>query len=161
MDSKQLWDACLGELELTLTKANFTTWFKHTFILECKDGGVTVGVPNAFTKTWMENKYHQKIFKSLQQITEGQVKRVDFKVAPFSKREIVSVPDPTTPSAEKVEPTPPPPSPKPVTATIIRAKPVVVPKPPVTPVLNPRHTFDTFVVGKKTELAYAAFRAAI
>lgn len=161
MDSKQLWDACLGELELTLTKANFTTWFKHTFILECKDNGVLVGVPNAFTKTWMENKYHQKILKSLQQITESQVKRVDFKVAPFSKREIVAVPELTATTAERPAAPEKKPEPvqKPVAATVIRAKPVVVPKPPVAPALNPKHTFDAFVVGKKTELAYAACRA--
>ena len=85
MDSKQLWDACLGELELTLTKANFTTWFKHTFILEYKDAVAIIGVPNAFTKTWMENKYQPKILKSLQQTTDGQIKQVSFKVAPFSK----------------------------------------------------------------------------
>ena len=89
MDSKQLWDACLGELELTLTKANFTTWFKNTFILEYNSAAVVVGVPSAFTKNWMENKYHPKILKSLQHITDGQIKQVAFKMAPISKREIV------------------------------------------------------------------------
>lgn len=159
MDSKQLWDACLGELELTLTKANFTTWFKHTFILEYKDAVAIIGVPNAFTKTWMENKYQPKILKSLQQTTDGQIKQVSFKVAPFSKREIVAVPEPTK-VAPKPETAPvPKPAPVPVTATVIKTKPIVVQKPLTNPVLNPKHTFDTFVVGKKTELAYAACRA--
>lgn len=161
MDSKQLWDACLGELELTLTKANFTTWFKHTFILEYNDKGVVIGVPNAFTKTWMENKYHQKIFKSLQQITDSQIRQVSFKVAPFSKREIVVVPEPVVePPKPKKEPSAPP---APTTATMpttIVAKPKSVPSAhAATSAINQRYTFDTFVVGKKTELAYAACRA--
>ncbi len=155
MDSKQLWDACLGELELTLTKANFTTWFKHTFILEYTDHGVVVGVPNAFTKTWMENKYHQKILKSLQQITDGHVRQVSFKVAPFSKREIVSVPEPKVeaPQPKKdVAVTPPP------QTAVIKPK-LITPSSLGNSALNPRYVFDTFVVGKKTELAYAACRA--
>ncbi|MBI4407203.1 MAG: chromosomal replication initiator protein DnaA [Candidatus Kerfeldbacteria bacterium] len=160
MDSKQLWDACLGELELTLTKANFTTWFKNTFILEYNSHGVVVGVPNAFTKTWMENKYHPKILKSLQHITEGGIKQVAFKVAPISKREVVVAPEPVKPTTEaaqvKSAPSRPATTP-PAAAAPIRVKPVAVP--PTNPELNPRHTFETFVVGKKTELAYAACRA--
>jgi len=34
MTNEQLWQAILGELELTLSKANFTTWFKNTFIIK-------------------------------------------------------------------------------------------------------------------------------
>lgn len=152
MDSKQLWDACLGELELTLTKANFTTWFKNTFILEYNSQNVVVGVPSAFTKNWMENKYHPKILKSLQHITEGQIKQVTFKMAPISKREIVVAPEPSSakPAATKTTTILP-------AAAPIRIKPSAVAL--TNPELNPRHTFDTFVVGKKTELAYAACKA--
>lgn len=175
MDSKQLWDACLGELELSLTKANFTTWFKHTFILEYKDDALVIAVPNAFTKTWMENKYQQKILKSLQNITDAKIKSLAFRVAPLSKKEVVLLPE-----APKKTPPPSPaatekPTPKPiplVAPTVAPPRLVVTPSPAVirtvtmpsrTPLqgsaLNPRYTFDTFVVGKKTELAYAACRA--
>lgn len=157
MDSKQLWDACLGELELTLTKANFTTWFKNTFILEFTNQSIIVGVPNAFTKTWMENKYHQKILKSLQAITENQVKQVTYKVAPFSKREIVSLPEPV----QEIKPTKPapsqPPQPTPVLKKQVQTSVSIAPQKHID--LNTRYTFETFVVGKKTELAYAACRA--
>lgn len=172
MDSKQLWDACLGELELSLTKANFTTWFKHTFILEYKEDALVIAVPNAFTKTWMENKYQQKILKSLQSITDAKIKQLSFKVAPLSKKEVVIVPEIKPVEAPPVEVV----DKAPVKAAVV---PVAVPAPkpaPVQPVvnrsvtvtrsvagqgsaLNPRYTFDTFVVGKKTELAYAACRA--
>lgn len=162
MDSKQLWEACLGELELSLTKANFTTWFKHSFILEYHEGALVVAVPNAFTKTWMENKYHQKILKSLQRITEGKIKQITFKVAPLSKKEVVSLPE-RTPNNTTTAVTKPAPTMTP--ATIRPTAPVLSQQHTVSmPVshtgdLNPRYTFDQFVVGKKTELAYAACRA--
>jgi len=37
MDTQQIWQAVLGDLELSLSKANFTTWFKGTFIIEVDD----------------------------------------------------------------------------------------------------------------------------
>ncbi|MFA6475280.1 MAG: chromosomal replication initiator protein DnaA [Patescibacteria group bacterium] len=148
MNSTQLWEACMAELELTLTKANFTTWFKHTFIVEYNDQSVTVGVPSGFIKTWIENKYHHSILKSLQKITDGKIKQILYKVAPFSKREVVSLPEaaPQTPVVPPV---------------VQPSKPVIAPTatPPKQAEINARYTFDTFVVGKKTELAYAACRA--
>ncbi|EKD76597.1 MAG: hypothetical protein ACD_43C00051G0001, partial [uncultured bacterium] len=172
MDSKQLWDACLGELELTLTKANFTTWFKHTFILEYKEDALVIAVPNAFTKTWMENKYQQKILKSLQSITDAKIKQLSFKVAPLSKKEIVVVPvakpetKPVAPEKTISKPALNPQSQqKPIQASAQSSYTTSYNSPQSRSIvgqgsaLNPRYTFDTFVVGKKTELAYAACRA--
>ena len=51
MTPEQLWQATLGELELSLSRANFTTWFKNTFISEVNDKRIVVAVPNAFTKS--------------------------------------------------------------------------------------------------------------
>lgn len=144
----------MGELELTLTKANFTTWFKNTFILEYKDSVIVIGVPNAFTKTWMENKYHQKILKSLQSITDGKTREVSFKVAPISKRESITVDQ-----VQKVEAQ----AAKEHTSSV-EPSPIQTSQPPaVVPVkksdLNPRYIFSSFVVGKKSELAHAACKA--
>ncbi|MFH0804781.1 MAG: DnaA N-terminal domain-containing protein, partial [Patescibacteria group bacterium] len=80
MDKEQLWQAALGELELSLSKANFTTWFKNTFLAEVSQNHVIIGVPNAFTKTWLENKYHREILKALQHGTGGQVTEVTYRV---------------------------------------------------------------------------------
>jgi len=68
MDPKEIWQTALGELEVTLSKANFTTWFKDTFILSIEDKEIVIGVPNAFTKEWLENKYHPQIFDTLKKI---------------------------------------------------------------------------------------------
>ena len=74
MTNEQLWQAVLGELELAISKANFNTWFKNTFISSYENDKVIIGVPNGFTKTWLENKYHDNILKSLQRITNNKVK---------------------------------------------------------------------------------------
>ncbi len=157
MDSKQLWEACLGELELLLTKANFTTWFKNTFILEYEGSSIVVGVPNSFTKAWMENKYHQKILKSLQSITDKKISEISFKVAPISKQKSIEVNN----LDEKEGVSTKKDASQPIKTTTVSTG-AKSPK-KVTSVgiidINPRYTFDNFIVGKKSELAYAACKA--
>src|SRR6185436_7134161 len=79
MTNQQLWQAILGNLELTLSKANFTTWFKNTSIIEKSDMGIVVGVPNAFTREWLQNKYHQDILKALKAIAP-EIKEVKYQI---------------------------------------------------------------------------------
>src|SRR3990167_5517202 len=69
MTNDQLWQAVLGELELLISRPNFTTWFKNTFVASHNEREVVVGVPNAFTKAWLETKYHPSIIKALANIT--------------------------------------------------------------------------------------------
>jgi chromosomal replication initiator protein len=130
MTNQQLWQAILGNLELTLTKANFTTWFKNTSIIEKSDYGIVVGVPNAFTKEWLQNKYHQDILKALKAIAP-EIKEV--------KYQIVS-PAYVTPAAA------------PANKEVAR----VAPKRVENQTLNPKYTFNTFIVGSNNQLAHAA-----
>ena len=58
MDTRQLWDSVLVEMELAVTKASFHTWFKDTYIVRHEEGAVFLSVPNAFVKEWLMNKYH-------------------------------------------------------------------------------------------------------
>ncbi|MEK7116406.1 MAG: DnaA N-terminal domain-containing protein, partial [Patescibacteria group bacterium] len=71
MDLQEIWRAALGELELTLSKANFTTWFKSTFIASCDSTRVVIAVPNTFTKSWLEKKYHDAIIRALRNVTSN------------------------------------------------------------------------------------------
>ena len=57
MDKDELWQAALAELELSLSKPNFITWFKNTSIASKKEGVVLVSTPSAFIKEWLEDKY--------------------------------------------------------------------------------------------------------
>ena len=69
MTNDELWKAVLGEMELSLSKAHFTTWFKSTSILSKDTNSVLVSAPNAFVKEWLENKFNRKILDSIRHLT--------------------------------------------------------------------------------------------
>lgn len=71
MTQDELWQAVLAQIQLTLSPANFTTWFKGTNIVSAKDGEVIVSTPNSFTKEWLEQKYSKQIFKIIRSLDEG------------------------------------------------------------------------------------------
>ncbi len=131
MTNQQLWQAILGNLELTLSKANFTTWFKNTSVIEKGDYGIIVGVPNAFTKEWLQNKYHQDILKALKTIAP-EIKDVKYQI-------ISPMYAPVQQSREPVRVA--------ATAPIKKAE---------NQTLNPKYTFNTFIVGSNNQLAHAA-----
>src|SRR3989338_7756702 len=76
MNTHEIWQAVLGELELTLSKANFTTWFKNTYISNFESERVVISVPNTFTKAWLEKKYNPAILKSIQTVSANRVKEL-------------------------------------------------------------------------------------
>lgn len=134
MTNEQLWQAVLGELELAISKANFTTWFRNTYITERESQSVIVAVPNAFTKAWLENKYHELIMRALKNIATEDVHLVEYRVE--------------APKSVKQQPF------LAVTAQDIARSSGGEMNDPSS--LNPRYTFATFVVGKGNELAKAA-----
>lgn len=70
MNNEELWQAVLGEIELSISKAQFITWFKDTVILSNENGKVVVGVPNGFAKEWLENKFNANIVKAIRNFQE-------------------------------------------------------------------------------------------
>ncbi len=142
---EQLWESVLGELELTLSKANFTTWFKNTFIASYESNKVIIAVPNTFTKTWFENKYHAQIIKIIQKQTNNQSIEVIYKIE--SPRNYISRELKASNISEEIKSAP---AERPVSENIGDALIDDYQN------LNPRYTFDNFVVGKGNELAKAA-----
>src|SRR3989339_1206823 len=71
MDNKKLWDSVLVEMELNLSKPNFNTWFKDTYILKQEDSTVYLSVPNTFVQDWLSNKFHNIILKTLRNISSN------------------------------------------------------------------------------------------
>lgn len=61
MSNEELWKFVLTEMELSLSRANFTTWFKGTALLASSNGSVLISVPNGFVKEWLENKFNRQI----------------------------------------------------------------------------------------------------
>ncbi len=146
MNFHDMWHATLGELELTLTKANFTTWFKNTFISSYENSRVVISVPNTFTKSWLEKKYHEAIVRALRNVTSNAVREVVYRVEARN----------TTPLPQFIDQ--------------LETTRFVCPEGPSLDAsdalaqasesgLNPRYSFDSFVVGKANELAHAAAMA--
>ena len=141
MNNEELWQAALGELELSLSKANFTTWFKNTFISSFSENKAIISVPNTFTKTWLEQKYNNDIKKTLQKLTNGAGIEIIYKIEPRY----------------------------PANANTVLSQEIRIPNTPVEMPekrdrlnkfgLNPKYTFETFIVGKGNELAHAACQA--
>ena len=50
MQQDTVWQAVLGELEVTLSQGNFVTWFKNTRLLKQDGGKIVIGVTNPFVK---------------------------------------------------------------------------------------------------------------
>jgi chromosomal replication initiator protein len=147
MDTQAIWQAALGEIELTLTKANFITWFKNTFVVSFDNGKVIVAVPNAFTKTWLEKKYHEAIVKSLRSATNQSVREVTYRV---EARNTTVIPLDTFPEEMLQE----------FGQTIPSlACDAMADAHSCDIGLNPRYLFQHFIVGKGNELAHAAAMA--
>lgn len=80
MTNEQIWQAVLGELEIGISRANFITWFKNTFIYSIEEEKIIISVPNDFAKRWLEQKYYKSIKASLEKITEKKIKEVLYKI---------------------------------------------------------------------------------
>ncbi len=138
MTNTELWQAVLSEIELSISKANFITWFKNTSIFSNKNGQVIISVPNGFAKEWLENKYNLYILRALRNIQED-IKTVSCIIAANqeSTEKKISMVDAVVPSNN----------------AFFREK-----RAPINQEsnLNHKYTFDNFVVGGSNELAKAA-----
>lgn len=144
MTNKELWQAVLGEIELSISKASFTTWFKNTFVQELQKDKIVVAVPNIFAKEWLEKKYKQGILDSV---------RHHFPSVNSLSCTIDTEQKDTSKSLD---------------SAAIRTKSSLRARPKFSPItssafsdsnLNARYTFENFVVGANSELAYAACRS--
>ena len=79
MDAKQVWRAALGELQVTLSPANFETWLRDTALVDVDDTRFRIAVPNGFAKDWLESRYRSLISQTLGRIV-GYGVQVDFVV---------------------------------------------------------------------------------
>ncbi len=137
MDIKDLWQIVLGEVELTISKANFITWFKSTRIHSKKDGVITISAPNGFTKEWLENKYNKLILKILRN-NSPDIKELQFVIG--ESKPIINIKNLKNPSATLAN-------------NQLNFQEFNLNKETN---LNPKYTFNNFVIGSFNELAQAA-----
>ena len=134
MDREELWQAVLAQIQLNISPANFSTWFKDTKITDYKDNEITVSVPNTFAKEWLENKYGKNIFKIFYNLDKcvKEIKYIVSKSEPKTiKRSRSSSPGEEQLAFEEF-------------------------KVDKETNLNPRYTFENFIVGPFNELTHAA-----
>ena len=79
MDAKQVWRAALGELQVSLSPANFETWLRDTTLVDVDDNRFRIAVPNGFAKDWLESRYRSLISQTLARIV-GYSVQVEFVV---------------------------------------------------------------------------------
>lgn len=146
MDTRQLWDSVLVEMELAVSKASFHTWFKDTFIARHEEGTVFLSVPNAFVKEWLTNKYHNSILKHIRDLAPG-IHSIEYLVSKDDGRpkEIPKPQDSSFLSSHNSS------KELPLQDFYINRE----------DNLNPRYTFESFVIGPFNELAHAASQAVI
>jgi chromosomal replication initiator protein len=141
MDTLKLWDTTLAEIELQVSKANFTTWFKNTFIAKQEDGVIFLSVPNEFVKDWLSHKFHKTILKILRERNE-QVRNLEYVVTKEGAVQKQSGGGAFFMSTHNELP---------LSEVYINKE----------DNLNPRYVFESFVVGPFNELAFAAAQAVI
>lgn len=141
MTNQQLWQSVLGNMEVSLSHGNFTTWFKNTSVIERGDDSIIIGVPSEFIRKWISEKFQLEILKILKQVAP-EIREIKYQVGqnrlPAVKAAAAgtSVKTPSANTTAYKEPA----------SNNLHG-------------LNPKYTFDTFVIGKNNELAHAASQA--
>lgn len=141
MSKEELWQTVLAQLQFQISPANFATWLKNTYILSQKEGLLLVSVPNNFSKEWLENKYNKLIFHIIRAL-DSEVREIKYAVGTLA----------------------------PTKQPFVRQTPALLPETQLdfqelrvdrTTNLNPKYTFESFIVGPFNELAHAASLAII
>jgi chromosomal replication initiator protein len=140
-DYSKMWQTALIEIESAVSQANFSTWFKETSILREENGVIFLGVPNSFTQEWLVKKFHNSILRILRQMND-HIRALEYVVTKEgdgkkedAKRKAMMAPTMSIPLQD-----------------------FYINKDDN---LNPRYTFDNFVVGPFNELAHAASQTVI
>lgn len=136
MNAEQAWQTVLAQLQMDMPRASYDTWVRDTRPVGYENGMLTVGVRNAYARDWLDSRLATTVNKLLIDTLNSKVS-VKFIVS--QSEETASTADPE-PAPASIEITPPEPKPRHVT-------------------LNPRYTFDTYVVGSGNRLAHAACQA--
>ncbi|HEX9596184.1 MAG TPA: chromosomal replication initiator protein DnaA, partial [Anaerolineales bacterium] len=131
MNPSQAWQAALGQLQVEMPKATYDTWVKDAEFVAYEDGSFVIGVNNAYARDWLDSRLKSTVTRMLTGMMNRTVE-VRFVVwqQEQPKEEIAK------PQADETRLETPAPAPH-------RS-------------LNPRYTFDGFVVGPSNRLAHAA-----
>src|SRR5215210_5433132 len=136
MSASTIWDQVLGRIEAKVGRHSFHTWFKPTSLLLDDGVKVAVQVPNPLFMEWLPKHYSVVLAEALKDVGRPDT-------------ELIFVPQE---------------APRPALVARLSVLPEVGPSEPSSPSipavgLNPRYTFDRFIVGPSNQFAHAACRA--
>ena len=134
MTKEELWQAVLAQIQLNISPANFATWFRGTEVVSRKNEQVTICVPNSFAKEWLENKYGKTIFKILNNLNE-EIKEIKYIIGKTELKVSKKIPALVSETGQ------------------LEFQEFQIDKESN---LNPKYTFDSFIVGPFNDLPQAA-----
>jgi chromosomal replication initiator protein len=137
--AQKQWQATLGELQLQMTRATFDTWLRGSQVVAFEEDTFTVYVRHAYAVDWLHNRLLPVITRTLQRHAGPDANVVFTARAPDREEHLVLVPE-TVPEEDL--------APQAGESARTNGRP--------SSSLNPRYTFDTFVVGASNRLAHAA-----
>ena len=137
VDYNELWNIVLTEIELSVSKATYATWFQNTATGGYCNDVLTVCVPNSFTKEWLENKFHKTILKIIR-ASDPSIRNVEYVISPNLSKTFFKKPKKQEGEPQEFQ---------------LKFQEFQIDKQTN---LNPRYDFKSFVVGGFNELAYAA-----
>jgi chromosomal replication initiator protein len=138
MDGQQAWQSALGQLQMEMPKASFDTWVRDTRIVSYNGGTFTIGVRNAYARDWLESRLSSTATRLLMGIMN---QNIDIQFVVSSDKERLQVVEEESASNRIITDYE-----TPVTC-------------PHCVTLNPRYTFENFIVGANNRLAVAAAQA--
>ena len=138
ISDNELWQNALVHIELATSQASFRTWFRNITIVGRDEGTIHLAVPSKIVKEWLMEKHHKMILSILRNL-DNSIRAVDYSV-----HKVLAHGD----IRKKAQ--------TPVGNTAMDLNKLYIDK---RDNLNPRYTFDTFVVGSFNQLAYTAAKA--
>ncbi len=142
MTNRELWQNALVQIELGTSEASFRTWFRNTDVSGRDGSTVHVSVPSKIVKEWLLEKHHKLILKALRGL-DNSIRAVEYTVHR-------SAPSLAERKQERAHPQ--------EANAALDLQSLYIDK---RDNLNPRYTFETFVVGPFNQLAHAAARAVL
>ncbi|MEW4372449.1 chromosomal replication initiator protein DnaA [Paenibacillus kandeliae] len=133
MDShtSELWQQILSIIQTKLSKPSFDTWFKATKALTFTENSIVISAPTTFAVEWLESRYTKLVSSTVFEFLGRQVD-VKFVIEEAVPEEaLIPQQAPVQPAAVQTEE-------------------------PLANMLNPKYTFDTFVIGAGNRFAHAA-----
>ncbi|MEG0774856.1 chromosomal replication initiator protein DnaA [Clostridium sp.] len=128
---REIWDKTLNTLKAELTEVSFNTWIKSIEPIALSDTTIKLGVPNNFTKDILENRYKDLIKNSIQAVFNKSY-NVEFFISSEEAAEL----EPPKRSREERH--------------------TLVVNDEMSAILNPKYSFDSFVIGNSNRFAHAA-----